>query len=471
MLKKIILIVLLSLLTISAFCVRLENYKNSQARSIDEVVYMRLAKQIKDDIHNYNSIAYGEELQATGRELPNYFFQPLFKHPPLFALILSWSMHIFGVNGLAGGYVTVALGALMIPLMFFLGTLAYNWRVGLMCSVLMWLDPISIICSQKVWMDTPLGFFALLSILLFSYGLKKDKDKWYLASGFVSGLGTLTKYSGFLSTLVVLGYALVYRRDLFKNKLFVGSLFLPFLMLMPWFFWNYKVYGLDFFSNFLIEQFPHFYHNAKIFGPFVLFAMALISYCIYVISRKKHRTPQNITVKEVKKLSLEKPLQMIFTALLIVILWEPLRYGLEISYLPQHSWAGTGFPADISPFFYFRQLVNFSMIYSFGLLGMFVVFKEDNEVQYLIRFSAILIIAFFIVWKNYQSRYIMPFMPMLIVLTCGTLYRFYEKILTFRILLLKQLSFLLLSFLICLAFAKLSVIHSVLSFPHNFCYF
>ena len=87
---------MLGSLMISAFLYVLKTSKNSQSRSIDEIVYYRMAKQIvHQGFSGYNSIPYGRELAETGRVLPQYFFEPLFKHPPLFTLLIAFSMKLF----------------------------------------------------------------------------------------------------------------------------------------------------------------------------------------------------------------------------------------------------------------------------------------------------------------------------------------------------------------------------------------
>jgi len=124
--KKVTIFIVLGLLVASAFFIRIENFKNTPARSIDEIVYMRMGKQLKGDITQYNTIPYGKELMARGRPLPEYFTQPLFKHPPLFSLLISLSMHLFGERLLAAEYVSLLMGALSIPLVYLLGAFLYN---------------------------------------------------------------------------------------------------------------------------------------------------------------------------------------------------------------------------------------------------------------------------------------------------------------------------------------------------------
>jgi len=245
-LRQLLTLIFLTFLTLSAFFIRLNNYENSSLRSIDEFVYFQLSMQLADHPFTYNSIPYAKYLMARGRKLPKYFTQPLFKHPPLFSYLGGLSIKIFGKKLISVFYVSLLLGVLMIPLIYWLGTIAYDWRVGLLASLFLWMDPVSIMTGQKVWMDTSIGFYTLAAISLFIYGVKSGNDRFFFWSGIFSGLATLTRYNGFLVSIIIAVYALIYARPLFKNKSFLISLCIPLLMLTPWFYWNWKVYGFEF---------------------------------------------------------------------------------------------------------------------------------------------------------------------------------------------------------------------------------
>ena len=96
--KNVLIVLILSALTLCAFLTRLENVKKSKLISIDEMVYYRMGAQLKNDIFNYNTIPYANDLSKQGRDLPEYFFDPLFKYPPLFSLLIMESINLFGQN-------------------------------------------------------------------------------------------------------------------------------------------------------------------------------------------------------------------------------------------------------------------------------------------------------------------------------------------------------------------------------------
>ncbi|MCA9400041.1 MAG: hypothetical protein KC713_00310, partial [Candidatus Omnitrophica bacterium] len=65
--NKLFIYLLLGLLMVSAFFMRLHSFQNSRARSIDEVVYFRMAYQIQGGLKHYHTIPYGQELRDRGR--------------------------------------------------------------------------------------------------------------------------------------------------------------------------------------------------------------------------------------------------------------------------------------------------------------------------------------------------------------------------------------------------------------------
>jgi dolichyl-phosphate-mannose--protein O-mannosyl transferase len=177
LIKKRTIFLMLGLFAASAFFVRLENFKNSEMRTIDEIVYYHMAEQVLDQgLSGYNSVPYGEELASKGRPLPDYFFQPLFKHPPVFTFLAALSIKVFGKGMIFAEYVSLLMSVLMIPLIYLLGTLVYDRRVGILSAFFLWIDPGNIICSQKIWMDTTIAFFTLLAAVLFIGGLKHNRD-------------------------------------------------------------------------------------------------------------------------------------------------------------------------------------------------------------------------------------------------------------------------------------------------------
>jgi len=475
--KTIITTLMLGLLTLSAFFIRLENFKKSQMRSIDEIVYYRMGKQIAEEgLSGYNTIPYGRELAARGRELPDYFFAPLFKHPPVFSFLLSFSMRIFGKSMTSAAYVPLLCGVFLIPLCYILGRLIFNWKVGLFAAIFMWIDPVSMICSQKVWMGTTISFFTLISITCFTYGLlKAKKDIFFIFGGMACGLAVLTKYTGILPTIIIVTFARLYQPELFKNKKFVSSLFIPFLFLIPWVLWNWKVYKLQTFDTMFNKLNPHF---AKLLQQFdVILILPVIIVIIALILLYKKLTEEdteeslNISKNEDKPNLLKNILPFTLTGVLLFLLREQIFLGFQFDYLPKVSWGNFGFRDGNPAFFYFTQLAKFSMIYIAGFLSLLIGNKNSSLPKSFLRLSAIIILVFFILWGNYQSRYIIQAVPILIVLASSFLIKLFDMASTKEAFLLRVIyKSLIILFLIC-TLTKTYYLNLVLSYSHDFCYF
>ncbi len=414
--KKFSIFLTLIFLTISAFIIRMDNFKKHQMRTIDEIVYYTMGSQMAKNILDYNTIPYGKKLMATGRDLPKYFSDPLFKHPPIFSLFISFSIKIFGDKLLSAEYISLLAGILMIPLIYSLATLIFDWKVGLISALFLWLDPVTIMCSQKVWMETTIAFFILLSAVLFISALKYNKNWLFILSGISAGMAVNTKYTGILITIAITIFAIIYKKNLFKNKYFIISLCLPLIMLIPWFYWNYKVYGIKAILKHpeLLALIGHIKRLLKIIPAFVLISIGIILY-------KQLKKDNNINLYASNKQSIENNNMLsilsyiIISIIICIFLNQALLHSLQLGHIPFTSWM-FGVFLNEPPSFYFRRLIEYSFIYTFSFIYLFSYDPNRKNEASLITISAGIILAFFLLWGNYQSRYILSAIPFLIIL-------------------------------------------------------
>lgn len=469
--QKILIFLMLGLLTASAFFVRLGNFKNSQKRSIDEIVYYRMAKQVAHEgFSGYHTIPYGKELAATGRQLPKYFFQPLFKHPPVFTFLAALSMKLFGNRLISAEYVSLLLSVLMIPLVYVLGAHVFDRRIGILSAFVLWMDPINIICSQKVWMDTTIAFFVLLSALFFVMGLKRNNDWFFILSGITSGFAVNTKYTGILITFVIVFYCLIYRRDLFNNKKFHFSLALPFLMLVPWLFWNLKIYGIT--SVLEHSELKFFYAQLMTYLPVVLVLGLLVVLIFYFLSRYKKNLSSNVQLVDSAD---EKHYFRYFSMIITVIFFtlvvpKPFIHSLQFNYLPTHSWRQLFFSKS-PPSFYFGRLLEFSPIYILSLTSVFLFHvKQEKEVSF-IRLCAMVILLFFIFWRNFQSRYILSSLPFFILIGVQFGIQIFEQVSNNRNRLIAFGGRMGLKLFFAYIIVKCYYVNIMVSYPNDMCYF
>ncbi|OGX39660.1 MAG: hypothetical protein A3D87_00900 [Omnitrophica WOR_2 bacterium RIFCSPHIGHO2_02_FULL_50_17] len=468
--KKIGVTVFLGLLTISAFLIRLENFKNSPARSIDEIVYYRMGKQIlQEGISGYNTIPYGREMAATGRPLPPYFFEPLFKHPPLFTFLITLSMKIFGPLLVSAEYISLLFGVFLIPLVYILGALLFNRRIGLLSAFFLWIDPVTIICSQKVWMETTVAFFTLLSAVFFAKGIKSNSDWFFILSGLSSGLAVNTKYPGILITVAFVFYASFYDKDLFCNRKFQISLALPFFSLLPWMYWNYRVYGLK-----SIPQHEEINALFKIFPAkwtLVFLVGIILTAVLWLKERFSHQGNAARPATEPLPPSSLKKISILFLLFLGIFLRDNLLHSLQFNHLPFVSWAGGVIYAGGSSLFYIGRLIEYSFLYALAFIALLIYRSGHDPEVALLRSSAFIILIFYIMWGNYQSRYILAAIPFLVILGVHFWTENFEKARSLKSRLVYVLGAGGWTAVMIYTVAKTYAIDLLLSYPNDMCYF
>lgn len=465
--QKLLMVLLLGLLTISAFFIRLENFKNSQARSIDEIVYYRMGKQVlQEGLAGYNTIPYGRELAAQGRPLPDYFFQPVFKYPPLFTLLIVQSMKIFGSTLLSAGYVSLITGALLIPLTYLLGAIAFGRNAGLGAAIFAYLDPVSIICSQKIWLESPLAFFSLCSIIFFTQAFKTQKSFYSIWGGLFCGLATLVKYPGILIIPVTIFFVYRHQRPLFQNKNFLLGCSIPFLMLMPWGIWNFLIYKADF----LRVQWG--FHSMRSHQGMLLSRVGAISLVILIFIalrayRQRLRLPLNEGIFGQKFLSLATTA---FWLIVLLSIADEIVHAFQFAYIPTHGWQAMMFEGKPLTF-YFGRLVEFSPFFLLGYASFIFWGDELTQAGKFIRFQALGILIFYIIWGNFQSRYILASIPLFLVLASYFALLVIRKTAQTQNVSLKRLLMAACLLFACYTLLKAQNINSLLSFPNDLCYF
>ncbi|MBZ0166882.1 MAG: glycosyltransferase family 39 protein [Candidatus Omnitrophica bacterium] len=428
--KNTLTFILLCILCVSIFVIRTENFKNSNIRSIDEYVYYTMGLQVSRDIRDYNVIPYTKVLFTEEKYVPKYMLQPLYKHPPLFVFSIAAAIKMFGEDLLSAIYTANFFGALLIPLTYLLGSLLFSRTVGILAALYMWLDPITTIASQKVWMDTTLAFWTVLSVYMFGRGLFREKNFFFILSGIASGFAINTKYTGYLATIAIGLYAIFYQRHLFKNKTFLFSLALPLFMLIPWILWNVQVYGLD---HLFSAQGGMHTGVGEALGVIreKIYLLALIVIAAggaYYLVRKKYQGEDEVDVVDdgVDDVEPDKPSVAVKyfsygVCGVIIFLLSPNICNSFIPYfVPSDSWA-IGYFHGQPTWFYFGRLIEFSFIYLLGIMTLFLFEPERRTEKSLAVITVGIIIIFYISWRNYQSRYILPSLPFLLILSCDTL--------------------------------------------------
>ncbi|MBD3296621.1 MAG: phospholipid carrier-dependent glycosyltransferase [Candidatus Omnitrophica bacterium] len=417
--------VILVILIIAAFFARVGSFEREHPLTFDEIVYSNLAMQMMEPPLTYNTRAIYRNALKKGRPLPAYFDRPLFKHPPMYPFMVSLSYRMFGADYSSAFKVSLAAGLILIVLAYLLAGILFDSRTAVLAAALMTIEPVAWICSQKIWTETTLAMFSVLSLYFFALYLRKDRPAMILAAGFSSGLAVLTKYPGILPVAAMGSYALLWRRDLFRKKAFIAGIILPFLMLLPWIQWNYSVYGSG--SGGSIEEISHLARVVSgLLSRYGLWAAAAAAAAVLIyLLRHRIKLPE---APAARRTLLFAPL-LIAACILIFFVRDSWINALNLLHVPQSGWKIGMFAAE--PWhFYIGRLAELSPFYIFPVLGviLFVLDAERGGAYRLLYLYAGLILLFYMVWGNYQSRYITAVTVSLMILSARLMLYVYDGI-------------------------------------------
>ena len=318
-------------------------------------------------------------------------------------------------------------------------------------------------------MDATLSFFMFLTVYLFALGLKSEKGRWFIFMGISSGLALLTKYTGVLALVSIVLFTFARRRELFSNKAFVSGLVLSVVMMLPWFFWNYKVYGGGFF---LLQQSFHYNRRLVHWVVFaVLFGIGFwaLSGIMRTIMEKTGKDKTDASEMPAVGISRNK-VNIAIGIFLIGSVYQSIIYGFPMDYLPRTSWSSFTFKVE-PPSFYVGQLIEYSLIYIFAFAALLVSRKDHPEERALLRYGSIITLVFFTAWRSFQCRYILFAIPFLAILGIELIRRLFEKIDDIDHMGMRTILRGGLAFLVVYALGKMVYIDIFLSFTNDMCYF
>ena len=414
--KKSVIAILVILVVVS-FIGRVNSFRDRKLLSYDEVIYSTLAVQVTQDPTAYNTVGLYQAGRQEGRELPPYLNKPLFKHPPLFTSLVVLSYTIFGTTYNSAFLVSLFFGLLLILTAYLLGSTLFDSKTGVYAALIMAIEPVIWISSQKIWMETTLSFFTILSLCLFAIAAKRYNPMLVIASGIAAGFAVLTKYPGALATVIIFTYVVFWDRRFFKKPAFIVSLFIPFIMLLPWFWWNYAVYGNELFSA-NVEMMKAAAGIKQLVS--VLWIPALITSGVVagvMLIRRKYSDSLSNRFSKVVTRSGIIVLVCLFCAILF-ILREHIVNTCSFFFIPVAGW-DMGMFKNEPWYFYLGRLTELSPFYIFAFAAvLFPIFDKKNLKEYsFLLIAAAFALVPYILWQNFQSRYIAVAIVPLIVLS------------------------------------------------------
>lgn len=125
-------------------------------------------------------------------------------HPLLMQAILS-PFYRHGIPDSAGRYVGAAFGMATIVLVYVLGRVLYDGRVGAVGALLLAVMPYHMTISREILLDGPMTFFATAALTCMALAGRTSRGRWLVAAGGCIGLAALSKETA----IILLGSAFV----------------------------------------------------------------------------------------------------------------------------------------------------------------------------------------------------------------------------------------------------------------------
>ena len=233
---KILLLIILLALFVSII------FLNSSAiKDWDETVYANLGYDLSKNPLEYSFSKNGWSDRVPDESWPKAGFRA-----PLLPYILS--LFYFLKLDFMVIYIIPLISALSILIVFYLGKLMFDKKVGIYSAVLFTFIPLNVLMSSKIMTDSLSTFFVLLSILFFWKGYELKIKKYKILFGLFLALSLLSRYSVLWIMPIFPIYLIIRDKSLkfLKDKELVYSLGLFFIILVPWF-----IYGLSEYNNIL----------------------------------------------------------------------------------------------------------------------------------------------------------------------------------------------------------------------------
>jgi len=219
-----------------------------------------------------------------------------FDHPPMVAYIIKLTT-LFSDDVLFVRLGSALLVSGTLYTLYKLAKLAFDEKTAVYSFYIFISSIITIAASTLITPDIPLMFFTSV-FLYFAYKYTQTlslKDALFL--GISAGAMMLSKYPAVLIIFTVLVYAVLYKREVFKDKSLYIASFVALLVFSPVLYWNY---ANDFIS--FTFQINHGIAEEKVFKPdelmnflgaqFVLFHPFYLLPLLYFIIRDKERFEQ-----------------------------------------------------------------------------------------------------------------------------------------------------------------------------------
>jgi len=422
--------------------------------SHDEIVLLKLGKNLARDSAHYHLQEWYQREREAGREPPDYLAKPLFKHPPVMATMLAW-VDAPGIQGARNAFgLTMLLGLTVCAAVYGLARFLLTPMWSLVPAAIAWVDPVLWSGSVKIWLDLPLTFFCAAGLGFAWRG--RTHPASFLTMGVCFGLAMLTKYPAvavWAAATALLGVDRSFR----KGPYFAAGCLLPWLMFAPWAVWNLSVLGN---STGELEEFRHIERLVIAHAAGVV-ALAIAAGLLLWVRRGMSGLRPSGTEK-----SATDGRRLLFALFVLTVAGLFLFHSWFSGRIEPRFGVAMNFFQEGRAWFYLDRLLCLDPLLWPGIIALFWI-RLPPPADF-IRWTAIAYLLAFSVWGNYQSRYIMPVVPLVCVLSAWSLYQISNYLRKPGSLWLERAW---VGAWIAFAAVRLAWIHEKLTLPNQFTYF
>ena len=161
-----------------------------------------------------------------------------FDHPPMIAYIIKLTT-LFGDNPASVRFGAVILVSATAYTLYLLARRIFDERTALYTFYIFISSVMILAASTLITPDIPLMFFSSFFLYSSYRYIEEDNKKFAYLTGIAGGAMILSKYPGILIIFTTLVYALIYKREIFKQRYIYIAMVLTIIVFSPVLYWNF----------------------------------------------------------------------------------------------------------------------------------------------------------------------------------------------------------------------------------------
>lgn len=195
--------------------------------------------EIKGDASSYDIIGLNISKGNGFSSIPNI---PTSARAPVYPFFLSIIYSLWGHSYSVVRMLQAIISAFTVVLLYFTAKNIFSEKIARISGWILSFYPVLIVYTGLLLSETIFTFLLLLSILFLVNGFNYAKNRYFLLSGFILGLATLTRPVTLFIPLIILILVIIkYKKYILNWVLF----FIAFCVtLLPWSFRNYQNFGI-----------------------------------------------------------------------------------------------------------------------------------------------------------------------------------------------------------------------------------